>query len=173
MKLVRLVGFIAAGLFSLLLIASPKLHGQMKPAASGGPVNLYQDVVAHQGAITWMAASAPSIPDDVCRIFKSCSNGAAKAFVMPATTIDGTKTGRALFLVPTKDAQHPDVVLEHQTTSVAFFFLLAQDGSLKSTAYLESGKPWYNIANELGQSKFDRDVKDWHDWASKLGAKKP
>ena len=42
---------------------------------------------------------------------------------------------------------------------------------MKSTAYLEAGKPWYNIANELGESKFDRDKKDWHDWASKLGAK--
>lgn len=173
MKFVRYFGIVAAALFSLLLILSAGLQGQMKPAASGGPVNLYQDVVSHQGAISWMTASAPSIPDDVCRIFKTCSGGIPKAFVLPAATIDGARTGRALFLAPTKDAQHPDVVLEHQTTSAAYFFLLGQDGSLKSTAYLESGKPWYNIANELGQSKFDRDVKDWHDWVSKLGAKKP
>ena len=171
MRLMRLGGFFAVALFSMFLIASPELHAQAKPASGG--VNLTQDVMAHRGAITWTTASAPTIPDDVCRIFKTCSNGAAKVFVMPATTIDGTRTGRALFLVPTKDTNHPDVVLEHQTTSAAYFFLLAQDGSLKSTTYLEAGKPWYNIANELGQSKFDRDVKDWHDWASKLPAKKP
>jgi hypothetical protein len=175
MKLERFLGFFAVGLFSFLLVCSPASRGQAKPAApaSGGPVNLYQDVVAHQGAITWTTASAPTVPDDVCKIFKSCSSGAAKVFVMPATTIDGTRTGRALFLVPTKDAQHPDMVLEHQTTSSVYFFLLAQDGSLKTTAYYEAGKPWYNIANELGESKFERDKKDWHDWASKLGAKKP
>ena len=173
MKLVRFLGFFAAGMFSLLLVFSPASQGQAKPAASGGNVNLYQDVVSHQGAITWTTASAPTVPDDVCKIFKSCSNGGAKVFVMPATTIDGAKTGRALFLVPTKDAQHPDVVLEHQTTSAAYFFLLAQDGTVNSTAYLESGKPWYHIANSLAQTKFDRDAKDWHDWASKLSAKKP
>src|ERR1700722_7601067 len=175
MKLVRFLKVFAAGLFSLLVVFAPSSRGQAKPPApaSGGAVNLYQDVVSHQGAITWTTASAPTVPDEVCKIFKSCSNGAAKVFVMPATTIDGTRTGRALFLVPTKDAQHPDVVIEHQTTSSAYFFLVAQDGSVKSTAYLESGKPWYNIANELGQSKFDRDKKDWHDWASKLGANKP
>jgi hypothetical protein len=147
----------------------------MKPAApaSGGPYNLYQEVVAHQGTIAWPASSGASIPDDVCRMFKTCSGAAPKAFVLPAATLDGTRTGRALFLVPTKDAQHPDVVLEHQTTSAAYFFLVGADGNLKSTAYLESGKPWYLIANELGQSKFDRDKKDWHDWVSKLGAKKP
>ena len=54
MKLVRFLGFVAAGLFSLLMISSPASRGQAKPAApaSGGPVNLYQDVVSHQGAIT-------------------------------------------------------------------------------------------------------------------------
>jgi len=175
MKVARILGIFAASVFSLLLVSSPALRGQAKPTApaSGGPVNLYQDVVSHQGGITWVAASAPTIPDDVCKIFKSCSNGAAKAFVMPAATLGGVKTGRALFLVPTKDAQHPDVVLEDQTTSSAYFFLLGQDGSLNSTAYLEAGKPWYHIANSLAQNKFDRDIKDWHDWASKLPAKKP
>jgi hypothetical protein len=175
MKVVRFLGVFAAGLFSSLLISSPALPGQAKPPApvSSGPVNLYQDVATHQGAITWMTASAPTIPDDVCKIFKTCSNGTPKAFVLPAATLGGVKTGRALFLVPTKDAQHPDVVLEDQTTSAAYFFLLGQDGSLNSTAYLEAGKPWYHIANSLAQNKFDRDVKDWHDWASKLPAKKP
>lgn len=173
MKVVRHFGIVTAALFSLLLILSAGLRGQMKSAAPGGSYNLYQEIVGHEGAIAWMTASAPSVPDDVCNIFKTCSRGAAKAFVLPAATIDGARTGRALFLVPTKDAQHPDVVLEHQTTSDAYFFLLAHDGNLNSTAYLESGKPWYNIANELGQSKFDRDKKDWHEWVSKLGAKKP
>jgi hypothetical protein len=173
MKLVRFSAVVAAVLFSLALISSPALRGQMKAAAPGGNYNLYQEIVAHQGTITWVAASAPTIPDDVCRIFKTCNSGAAKAFVLPAATLDGTRTGRAMFLVPTKDAQHPDVVLEHQTTSVAFFYLLGSDGNLSSTAYLEAGKPWYHIANELGQSKFDRDKKDWHDWVSKLGAKTP
>ena len=131
MKARTVLGIVAAGLFSLLLISSPALRGAGETGrARAVTVNLYQEVVSHQGAITWATASAPTIPDDVCRIFKTCSNGAAKVFVMPAATIDGTRTGRALFLVPTKDAQHPDVVLEHQTTSAAYFFLLAQDGSL-------------------------------------------
>lgn len=172
MKLVRVLGTVFAGFFALLLVASPGLRGQAKPAAPAGNYNLYQEIVAHQGAITW-TASAPAIPSEVCSIFKTCNGATPKAFILPAATIDGTKTGRAMFLVPTKDAQHPDVVLLHQTTSIAYFFLVGQDGSLSSTAYLESGKPWYHIANELGQSKFDRDKKDWHDWVSKLGAKTP
>jgi len=172
MKLVRFLAIVAAALFSLALISSPALRGQMKAAAPSGSFNLYQEMVAHQGTIVW-ATNAPPVPGDVCNIFKTCNGAVAKAFILPAATLDGTKTGRALYLVPTKDAQRPDVVLLHQTTSAAYFFLLDSNGNLASTAYLESGKPWYHIANELGQSKFDRDKKDWHDWVSKLGAKTP
>jgi hypothetical protein len=172
MKLVRLWGVVLAGLVALLLVASPGLRGQAKPPASGGSFNLYQEIVAHQPTITW-ATNAPAVPEEVCGMFKTCKGAAAKAFILPAATIDGTRTGRALYVVPAKDPNHPDVVLLHQTTSSAYFFLLDADGNLKSTAYFESGKPWYLIANELAQGKFDRDKKDWHEWVSKLGAKTP
>jgi hypothetical protein len=172
MKLVRFSAIVAAGLFSLALISSPALRGQTKAAAPAGNYNLYQEIVAHQATIVW-ATNAPAVPSDVCSIFKTCNGAAAKGFILPAATLDGTKTGRALYVVPTKDAQHPDVVLLHQTSSAVYFFLLDTNGNLTSTAYFEAGKPWYHIANSLAQSKFDRDKKDWHDWVSKLGAKTP
>ena len=54
------------------------------------------------------------------------------------------------------------------------FFMLDANGNLaRARRTWNPGSPWYHIANELGQSKFDRDKKDWHDWVSKLGAKTP
>ena len=155
--------FISAATFAVLLVSG---------IAYAQAVNLYQDVLSHKAAIMWMATGAPKVPADVCASFKACT-GAQKAFVMLNTKIDGANTGRALFLADSKDPQHPDVILAHQTSSEAYYFLISPDGNLKSTAWKEPGKAWQLIGNSLGQSKFDRDKKDWHDWASKLGAAKP
>ena len=108
----------------------------------------------------------------MCNYFSTCTGDKAdpKVFTLPPSTIDGRQVGRALFLTQTKDVQHPAVILEHQTPNVeVYFFLLSPDGSLQKTTWVERGKPYMVIANSLAQSKFDRDKKDWQDWASKLG----
>ncbi len=82
----------------------------------------------------------PQFRTTYAKFSRPVPTGAAKAFVMPAATLDGTKTGRAMFLVPTKDAQHPDVVLEHQTTSSAYFFLARPGRKSEQHRVFGSGK---------------------------------
>jgi len=80
--------------------------------------------------------------------------------------------GRGLFLSGTKDPKNPDaVILERQTVSEMYFFLVSPDGSLQKAAYLQQGNTsWLPIATSLAKPVFEKDRSDWHDWVMKLGA---
>ncbi len=152
----------------LMLAFSLQLFGQAKPG------NLFKAVVEHKNDIQWRTYNAPKLPEEVCNLFSVCTGEKAepKVFTLEPATIGGRRVGRGLFLTQAKDAQHPAVILEHQTTSEIYFFLISSDGSLQKTAYLEQGKPFLIIANELAQPTFQRDQKDWLVWAEKLGPAK-
>ena len=144
------------------------------PSPSGNqPANLYKEVIAHKSAIKWRAAPPPGIPTDVCVIFKACANDKTgpKLATLPPATEAGQPVGRGLLLSTSQDSQHPDaVILEHQTVSELYFFLLSPDGTLARTAYAQQGsKSWTTIANALAQPVFDKDLKEWLDWVSKVG----
>jgi hypothetical protein len=152
------------------------LAGQAKanPAPAGNqPANLYKDVLDHKAGIKWRPAPPPGIPTDVCVIFKACTNDktAPRLATLPSATESGQPVGRGLLLSTTQDSQHPDaVILEHQTVSELYFFMLSPDGNLARTAYAQQGsKSWTTVANALAQPVFDKDRKDWLDWVAKLG----
>jgi hypothetical protein len=152
------------------------LTGASMAANQAAPanVNLYQEVMAHKAGINWQNSPGDNYPDDACTRIAACSadRSAPKVFVLPVTTIDGRRTARAVYLVKTKDPKEPEtVVFEHQNASQTYFFRLAPDGSILHTAYLESGKPWLPIANQLGQPIFNKDAPDWHAALAKVGAK--
>ena len=152
----------------LILGFSLQAAGQAKQG------NLFKTVVDHKDDIQWRTYNAPKLPEDVCNLLSVCTGEKAepKVFTLAPTTINGHKAGRGLFLTQAKDPQHPAIVLEHQTSMDAYFFLVSPDGKLAKTVYLESGKPFLLIANELAQPVFQRDQKDWLDWAEKLGPTK-
>lgn len=155
------------GMVCLLLAAAAGLAAQAKPSSSG---NLYQAVMSHKDTIEWRPAVKPGLPDDVCTLLQTCTGqGEPKFYTLPAATIDGRQVGRAIFWTHTKDKDA--FILEHQTHAAAYFFLLSPDGSFQKAVYLESGKPFVVIANELAEPTFTRDRKDWLEWASKLGSK--
>lgn len=134
--------------------------------------NFVKQVLDHQAAVTWITYKTPTLPDEVCTLLSVCSGPAAKVAALPPATIGGRKVGRALFLTQMKN--QPAIVLEHQVPGhEVYFFLLAPDGSLKQTAYLEEGKSFIVIANSLAQPVFNADMKDWSAWADKLGTAKP
>jgi hypothetical protein len=152
------------------------LAGQAKanPSPSGNQqANLYKEVIAHKGLIKWRPAPPPGLPTDVCLIFKACANDKTgpKLVTLPPATEAGQPVGRGLLLSTSQDTQHPDaVILEHQTVSELYFFLVSPDGALAKTAYAQQGsKSWTPVANALAQPVFDKDLKDWMDWVSKLG----
>jgi hypothetical protein len=136
--------------------------------------NLFKDVVERKNDIQWRTYNAPKLPEQVCNLLSVCTGEKEepKVVTLAPATIDGRRVGRGLFLTQVKDPQHPAVVLEHQTTSEAYFFLLSPQGNLQRTVYLEQGKPFLVIANELARPAFERDKKDWLEWASKLGPAK-
>jgi hypothetical protein len=138
------------------------------PAPAG--VNLYQDVMAHKATIKWVNAPPDAYPDDACNYLHACSSdgSAPKAFILPVATIAGRRTARAVFLVKVKDPKESEaVVFEHQTADQTYFFRVGPDGNITYSAYLESGKQWLLIANQLGQPIFDKDAADWHAALSK------
>jgi hypothetical protein len=144
------------------------------PAPAGNQqANLYKEVADHKAAIKWRPAPPPGIPTDVCVIFKACTNDktAPRIATLPQATESGQPVGRGLLLSTTQDPQHPDaVVLEHQTVSELYFFLVSPEGNLARTAYAQQGsKSWTTVANALAQPVFDKDRKDWLDWLAKLG----
>ena len=107
------------------------LAGQSKPSTPAGqPVNLFREVLDHKGQIQWKAAPPPGIPVDVCLLFKVCEDkGAPKLATLPRATEGGQPVGRGLFLSGTKDPKNPDaVILERQTVSDLYFFLVSPDG---------------------------------------------
>jgi hypothetical protein len=152
------------------------LAGQAKanPSPSANQqANLYKGVIAHKGLIKWRPAPPPGIPTDVCVIFKACASDKTgpKLFTLPPSTDAGQPVGRGMLLTTSQDSQHPDaVILEHQTVSELYFFLLSPEGALARTAYAQQGsKSWTTVANALAQPVFDKDLKDWLDWETKLG----
>src|SRR6266852_3181284 len=156
---------------SMMLLAG-QAKANLSPAVSP-QVNLYKEVIAHKGLIKWRSAPPPGIPTDGCVVFKACANDKTgpKLVTLPPATEAGQPVGRGLLLSTSQDSQHPDaVILEHQTVSELYFFLLSPDGTLARTAYAQQGsKSWTTVANALAQPVFDKDLKDWLDWETKLG----
>lgn len=142
-----------------------------QPAPGG--INLYQDVMSHKSNVKWLDAPATNYPDDACYYMKACSAaGAPKVFLLPVATVDGRRAARAVYLVKVKDPKQPEaVVFEHQTADQTYFFRIGPDGAILYTVYLERGKPWLLIANQLGQSVFNKDAADWHAALSKDSGK--
>jgi hypothetical protein len=156
--------FLGPFLFALVF----SVQFAMQAEAAG---NFVKQVLDHQANVTWITYKTPTIPDDVCTALSVCSGPAAKVAALPPATIGGRKVGRALFLTQLKN--QPAILLEHQVPGrEVYFFLLATDGSLQKTAYLEDGKSFIVIANSLAQPIFNADMKDWSAWADKLGSAK-
>jgi len=142
-------------------------------AQAGAAGNFVKQVMDHESNVTWITYKTPTIPPDVCNLLDVCAGPAAKVTALPPATIGGRKVGRALFLTQTTKKQSA-ILLEHQVPGrEVYFFLLGPDGSVQKTAYLEEGKSFIVIANSLGQSVLNGDMKDWNAWADKLGTAKP
>lgn len=161
---------------SALVLLSVGLNSATVSARQAAPanVNLYQEVMNHKAAINWQNSPADNYPDDACNYLDACSadRSAPKVFVLPVTTVDGRRVARAVYLVKIKDPKQQEaVVFEHQSTRETYFFRLAPDGSISHTAYLENGKAWLLIANQLGQPIFNKDVADWRAALAKVGGK--
>jgi hypothetical protein len=147
--------------------------GQAKPGGpASAPSDLFKEVLDHKAQIPWKPAPLLGIPSEVCQLFKVCEDkGAPKLATLPRVTEGGQPVGRGLFLSGSKDPKNPDaVILEHQTVSELYFFLVAPDGSLQKVAYLQQGSTqWLPIASSLARPVFEKDRNDWHDWIMKLG----
>jgi hypothetical protein len=156
-------------------VVTAGLAGQAKPApANNQPSNLFKEVLDHKGQIQWKSVPPPGIPTDVCLMFKVCEGKEAPEFVaLPRASEGGLPVGRGLLLTGTRDPKNPDaVLLEHQTVSGLYFFLLSPDGNLQKAAYLQQGSSsWLSIASSLAQPIFEKDRKEWHDAIMKLGAR--
>src|ERR1700733_12048245 len=116
--------------------------------------NLYNEIMDHKTQIEWKPAVAPQplLSPEICNLLAPCNGdkGTAKGFILPVATVDGRKGGRAIFLAPTADAKHPQVlVLKRETRTEGYFFLLGPDGTLSKAVYVEVGKPFSLVANEL------------------------
>jgi hypothetical protein len=164
----QISGLRCAALCLLAMALVAEIGGQAQAAG-----NFVKEVMDHQANVTWITYKTPTIPDDVCTLLDVCAGPAAKVAALPPATIGGRKVGRALFLTQTRKKQNA-ILLEHQVPNrEVYFFLLGPDGSLQKTAYYEQGKSFIVIANSLGQSVLNGDMKDWSAWADKLGTAKP
>jgi hypothetical protein len=106
-------------------------------------------------------------------MFKVCEDkGAPKFVALPRAAEGGQPVGKGLFLSGTKDPKNSEgVILEQQSLSEVYFFLVSPDGNLQKAAYIQQGNSsWIPIASSLAQPVFDKDKKDWHDWIGQLGA---
>lgn len=147
------------------------MAGQAKPGTAAASGNFFQEVMDHKAQIPWRPAPLLGIPADVCQLFRVCEDkGAPKLATLPRVTEGGQPVGRGLFLSGSKDPKNPEaVILEHQTVSELYFFLVAADGSLQKVAYLQQGSTqWLPIASSLAKPVFEKDKNDWHDWLTKL-----
>ena len=160
-------------LLFLFFAVTAAMRAQTKPASpASGPTNIFKEVLDHKAQIQWKPAPPPAIPSDVCQLFKVCQDkGAPKLATLPRATEGGQPVGRGLFLSGTKDPKNPDaVILEHQTVSELYFFLVSPDGSLQKVAYLQQGSTqWLPIATSLARPVFEKDNSAWHDWIIKMG----
>lgn len=168
---VSFIAVVAIAAFGLSLNAGGTAARQPAPAGT----NLYQDVMSHKAGINWQDAPDQNYPDDACNYLKACSvdGSAPKVMVLPIATVNGRRTARAVYLVKiSKDPKQPEaVVFEHQTAGQTYFFRVEPNGSIMYTAYLEPGRSWLFIANQLGQPIFDKDAADWHAALSKPAGK--
>src|ERR1700736_6669622 len=153
-------------LLFLSLVEPAAMGGQAKPASpAGGPTNIFKEVLDRKGQIQWKPAPLLGIPSDVSQLFKVCEEkGAPKLVTLPRATEGGQPLGRGLFLSGTKDPKNPDaVILEHQTVSDLYFFLVSPDGGLQKAAYIQQGgSMWLPIATSLARPVFEKDRNDWH-----------
>jgi len=149
----------------------PVVRAAQPAQAGAGSFNLYKEVMDKKNTIVWHEAPAQAIPDDVCGILQVCG-GTTKVIALPATMEGGQKVLRGLFLTPSADAKHTDlVVLERQSSSDNYFYLVGPDGNLQKAAFVQLGsKQWSPIAVSLAKDQFDKDKKIWHDRVLKLGA---
>ena len=144
------------------------LHAQAaKSPAATGSYNVVKEILNHKDTLNWKSVDN-AIPGDVCTILQIC-NGAVKMIALPRATEAGVPVGRGVFL--TQDGKKADVlVLERQTPSDTYFFLLTPDGTLAKAAYAQVGsRSWLPVGMALGGPVFDKDKVVWHNWASKLG----
>jgi hypothetical protein len=141
------------------------LRAQAAPAAQ--QVNITKEILDRKDTLNWKPA-ANGIPADVCTILQVCS-GTNKVIAIPVATEGGQKVARGVFL--TQDQKHADaLVLERQTPSDTYFFLLTPQGTLAKAAYAQvSSKSWLPMGMALAGPTFDKDKVVWHGWASKLG----
>jgi hypothetical protein len=138
-----------------------------KPAAPAGQVNVVKDIMDHKDTLNWKP-TPNGIPQDVCTILQVC-NGEVKVIALPRATEGGLPVGRGVFL--TQDDKKAEVlVLERQTPSDTYFFLLTPQGTLAKAAYAQVGaRSWTAVGMALSGPVFDKDKVVWHNWASKLG----
>jgi hypothetical protein len=143
------------------------LFAQAKPAA--GAVNLYKEINDKKAAIAWQNAPATAIPMDVCTILGACV-GQNKWITLPPATEGGQKVARALYL--SQDSKKNDLfIMQRQTYSDSYYFLLGPDGNLQKAAFVQLGaKQWQPIAVSLVSTQFEGEKKVWHDRVLKLGA---
>lgn len=136
-------------------------------APAGGSYNVVKEILGHKDTLNWKSVDN-AIPGDVCTILQVC-NGAVKMIALPRATEGGVPVGRGVFL--TQDSKKADVlVLERQTPSDTYFFLLTPEGTLAKAAYAQVGsRSWLPVGMALGGPVFDKDKVVWHNWASKLG----
>jgi hypothetical protein len=71
-----------------------------------------------------------------------------------------------------RDPKNPDaVLLERQTVSEMYFFLLTPDGNLQKTAFIQQGgSSWTSLASSTAEPIFEKDRNAWHDAIMKLSA---
>lgn len=136
-------------------------------APAGGSYNVVKEIMDHKDNLNWKPAPN-GIPADVCTILQVC-NSEVKVVALPRATEGGVPVGRGVFL--TQDSKKADVlVLERQTPSDTYFFLLTPQGTLAKAAYAQVGsRSWLPVGMALSQPVFDKDKVVWHNWASKLG----
>ena len=142
-------------------------QAQAKPAGAGS-YNLAKEVMDKKGAIVWKNAPPTAIHQDVCNLFAVCT-GPLKLITLPKATEGGTLVGRGLFL--TQDAKHADVVvLEHQTASDTYFFLVSSDGNMAKAAYAQvTSTSWQMMGNAVSEPTFEKDKAAWQKGLAKLG----
>ena len=147
--------------------APPPAAAAAPPAAVPQGPNLVKEVKDKMVKIQWRPAS-PGIPVEACTVLRACPSETPRMATLPSKSSGGQQVGRALLLVKTADAPDPEVILQHQTVSEVYFFLVTPEGTLSRAAYIQRGNSWTSIANSLVQPIFDEDKKDWLEAIAKL-----
>lgn len=137
-----------------------------KGAAAAGQYNIVNEITEHKD-LNWKPAPN-GIPADVCTILQVC-NGEVKVIALPRATEGGVPVGRGVYMTQ-DDKKATVLVLERQTPSDTYFFLLTPQGTLAKAAYAQVGsRSWLPVGMALSGPVFNKDKVVWHNWASKLG----